>query len=56
MYKYANDLLPPALNCLYTPNSDIHNYITMSIRVKLTLTQTVLVTQVLAYGMFFSQK
>ena len=28
MYKYANDLLPPALNCLYTPNSDIHNYIT----------------------------
>ena len=29
MYKYANDLLPPALNCLYTSNSDIHNiYIT----------------------------
>ena len=28
MYKYANDLLPQALNCLYTSNSNIHNYIT----------------------------
>ena len=26
MYKYANDLLPPALNYVYTSNSDIHNY------------------------------
>ena len=26
MYKYANDLLPPALNYLYTSNSDVHNY------------------------------
>ena len=25
MYKYANDLLPPALNYLYTSNSDVHN-------------------------------
>ena len=26
MYKYANDLLPPALNYLYTSNSDVYNY------------------------------
>ena len=25
MYKYANDLLPPALYYLYTSNSDVHN-------------------------------
>ena len=28
VYKYANDLLPPALNYLYTSNSDVHNYTT----------------------------
>ena len=28
MYKYANNLLPPALNYLYTSNSDVHNYTT----------------------------
>ena len=28
MYKYANDLLPPALNYLYTSNSNAHNYTT----------------------------
>ena len=28
MYKYANDLLPPALNYLYNSNSDVHNYTT----------------------------
>ena len=28
MDKYANDLLPPALNYLYTSNSDAHNYTT----------------------------
>ena len=28
MYNYANDLLPPALNYLYTSNSDVHNYTT----------------------------
>ena len=28
MYKYANDLIPPALNYLYTSNSDVHNYAT----------------------------
>ena len=28
MHKYANDLLPPALNYLYTSNSDVHNYTT----------------------------
>ena len=28
MYKYANDLLPPALHYLYTSNSDVHNYTT----------------------------
>ena len=28
MYKYANDLLPPALNYLYTSNSNVHNYTT----------------------------
>ena len=28
MYTYANDLLPPALNYLYTSNSDVHNYTT----------------------------
>ena len=26
MYMYANDLLPPALNYVYTSNSDIHYY------------------------------
>ena len=26
MYKYANDLLPPALNYLYTSNINAHNY------------------------------
>ena len=25
MYKYANDLLPPALHYLYTSNNDVHN-------------------------------
>ena len=28
MYKYANDLLPPEINYLYTSNSDVHNYTT----------------------------
>ena len=28
IYKYANDLLPPALNYLYTSTSDVHNYTT----------------------------
>ena len=28
MYMYANDLLPPALNYLYTSNSNVHNYTT----------------------------
>ena len=28
MYKYANGLLPPTLNYLYTSNSDVHNYTT----------------------------
>ena len=28
MYKYANDLLPPALNYLYNSNSDVHYYTT----------------------------
>ena len=26
MYKYANDLLPPTLNYLYTSNSNVNNY------------------------------
>ena len=28
MYTYANDLIPPALNYLYTPNSNVRNYTT----------------------------
>ena len=28
MYKYANNLLPPVINYMYTTNSDIHNYTT----------------------------
>ena len=28
MYKYANDLLPPALHYLYTSNRGLHNYTT----------------------------
>ena len=62
VYKYANDLLPPALHYLYTSNSDFiitqqdRGTSFMSIRVTLILTQTVLVTQVLAYGMLFSPK
>ena len=28
MYKYANDSFPPALNYVYTSNSDVHNYTT----------------------------
>ena len=28
MYKYANNLLPPVINDMYTTNSDIHNYST----------------------------
>ena len=28
MYKYANNLLPPAIRDLYTTNSDAHNYTT----------------------------
>ena len=28
MFNYANDLLPAALNYLYTSNSDVHNYTT----------------------------
>ena len=62
MYKYANDLLPPALNYLYTSiamfiitQQDIGTSF-MSIRVTLTLNQTVLVMQLLAYEMPFSPK
>ena len=28
MYKFTNDLLPPALNYFYTSNSDVYNYTT----------------------------
>ena len=28
IYKYANNLLPPVINDMYTTNSDIHNYTT----------------------------
>ena len=28
MYTYNNDLLPPALNYLYSSNSNVHNYTT----------------------------
>ena len=28
MYKYANNLLPPVINDMYTTNSDVHNYST----------------------------
>ena len=28
MYKYANDLFIPALNYLFTSNSNVHNYTT----------------------------
>ena len=28
MYKYANNLLPLAINDLFTTNSDVHNYTT----------------------------
>ena len=61
MYKYANDLLPPVLNYLYTSNSDVHNYTTrqrhlLQVNKSNINTQTVLVTHVLAYGMLFSPK
>ena len=26
MYNYANNLLPPVINDMYTTNSDVHNY------------------------------
>ena len=57
MYKYANDLLPPALNCIpqiamFIITQQDRGTSFMSIRVTLT----VLVMQVLAYGMFFSPK
>ena len=28
MYKYANNILPPVINDMYTTNSDVHNYTT----------------------------
>ena len=28
MYKYVNDVFPPAINYSYTSNSDLHNYTT----------------------------
>ena len=28
MYKYANNVLPPVINDMYTTNSDVHNYTT----------------------------
>ena len=28
MYKYSNNLLPPAINDLYVPNNDVHKYST----------------------------
>ena len=28
MYKYANNILPLAINDLFTTNSDVHNYTT----------------------------
>ena len=62
MYKYANNLLPPVINDMYTTNSDVHNYTTRQkhllhvIRVILIATQKVLFTQVLAYGMLCNMK
>ena len=29
MYKYSNNLLPPAINNLYVSNNDVHKYFTI---------------------------
>ena len=61
MYEYANDILPPALNYLYTSNSVVHNYTRQ--RHLLHVNKSNINTYsnsfgkaVLAYGMFFSPK
>ena len=61
MYKYANDLLPSALNYFYTSNSNVHNYTTKQ-RHLLHVNKSNINTysnsfgNASAYGMFFSPK
>ena len=61
MYRYANDLLPPALNYLYTSNNHVHKYTTRQ-RHLLHVNKSNINTysnsfgKVLAYGMLFSPK
>ena len=56
MYKYFNNLLPPAINDLYVSNNDVHTYSTRQniyfilTRVTLMFTQKVLESRVYVYG------
>ena len=60
MYKYANNLLPLAINDLFTTNSDVHNYTTRQKHLlhvnksNINIYSKILATQVLAYGMLCS--
>ena len=62
MYKYSNNLLPPAINDVYVSNNDFHKYSTrqniyfMLTRVTSMLMQRALETQVFVYGMLYSPK
>ena len=62
MYKYFNNLLPPAINDLYVSNNDVHTYSTRQniyfilTIVTLMYTKKALESRVYVYGMSYSPK
>ena len=62
LYKYSNNLLPPAINDLYVYNNDVHKYSTRQnicfvfIGVAIMSMQKALETQFFVYGMLYSPK
>ena len=62
MYKYFNNLLPPAINDLYVSNNDVTNILQdkniyfIITGVTLMFMQKALETQVYVYGMLYSPK
>ena len=62
MYKYSNNLLPPAINDLYVSNNDVHKYYTRQKHLlyvnksNINVYTKALETQVFVYGMLYSPK
>ena len=63
MYKYSNNLLPPAINDLYVSINDAHKFSTkqnffcfMFIRVTLMSMQKAVEIQVFVHGLLYSPK